>query len=200
MHPTKILPENYISLGTLDLSTDRRKLIQMNILAFGLLLLSAWLFGLVLVAIRPAAAEQISLSNLIQLPAALSFLLLILLVTGIMLVLHEAAHGIFFWHYTHQRPLFAVRLNYAYAAAPEWYIPKRQYLVVALAPLVLLDLLAVGLAFIVPAEWLLGLWALLILNTSGAIGDLWVVGWLLRQPDTCLANDRGDAVTLYKPG
>ena len=37
-------------------------------------------------------------------------------------------------------------------------------------------------------------------NGSGAVGDLAVFFWLMRQPSTCLAYDIGEAVTLYLPG
>ena len=198
MLPTKELPIYYKSIGTLDLSSDRRKLVGLNILAIGLFLLSAWLFGMLIGALRRPDAGQLAF-GFAGLGDALGLVLLLLLVTGIMLVLHEAAHGIFFWWYTRERPKFAIRWSYAYAAAPEWYLPKRKYLVVALAPLVLVTLLGVLAALVVPAAWLKGVWLLLILNTSGAVGDLWVVGWLLRQPESCLANDHGDAVTLYLP-
>jgi hypothetical protein len=198
MLPTTSLPVNYKSVGTLDLSSDRRKLTKLNILAIGLFLFSTWIFGLILGAIRRADSAQLTFS-VSSLPDAIGIVLLLLLVTAIMLLLHEAAHGVFFWRYTRERPMFALRLSYAFTAAPRWYIPKQKYLVVALAPLVLVSLLGILLAFIVPAGWLRGLWLLLVLNTSGAVGDLYVVGWLLRQPDTCLARDQGDMVTLYIP-
>jgi hypothetical protein len=56
-----------------------------------------------------------------------------------------------------------------------------------------------GLAVIpvVPASWLLGVWFVLTMNAGGSVGDLLVAGWLLRQPPTCLAQDRGDSVTLF---
>ncbi len=198
MLPTTTLPETYTSIGTLDLSRDRRKLVQLNLIAIGLLLASGWLFGVLMSAIRPADSAQLAFP-ISGLADALGILLLMLLVTGVMLVLHEGLHGLFFWRYTGERPLFAMRLSYAFAAAPRWYIPKRKYLVVALAPLVGITLLALGAAFLVPAGWLRGLWMLLVLNTSGAVGDMAVVAWLLRQPESCLARDQGDAVTLYLP-
>jgi hypothetical protein len=40
---------------------------------------------------------------------------------------------------------------------------------------------------------------MLILNTSGAVGDLWVVSVLLRTPSTVVCRDHGDYVEMYLP-
>jgi hypothetical protein len=103
-----------------------------------------------------------------------------------------------FW-FTRTRPVFAFRGYYAYAAAPGWYFPRRQYMLVSLAPLVLLSLLGLVLLAFVPAGWFLTVISFVAFNGSGAIGDLAVFIWLLRQPSTCLAYDVGEAVTLYLP-
>jgi hypothetical protein len=64
---------------------------------------------------------------------------------------------------------------------------------------VLISLAGVVLfAFASPA-WLLPTWFVLIMNAGGAVGDLFVAGWLICQPPGCFAQDRGDAVTLYVP-
>jgi hypothetical protein len=59
----------------------------------------------------------------------------------------------------------------------------------------------VGLAVLalVPPGWFLVVISFIAFNGSGAVGDLAVFYWLLRQPSTCLAYDVGEAVTLYLP-
>jgi hypothetical protein len=101
--------------------------------------------------------------------------------------------------FTRTRPVFAFRGYYAYAAAPGWYFPRRQYILVSLAPLVLLSLLGLVALVFVPAGWFLPVILFMSFNGGGAVGDLAVFFWLLRQPSTCLAYDVGDAVTLYLP-
>jgi hypothetical protein len=116
-----------------------------------------------------------------------------------MLVLHELVHGAFFWLFTHQRPHFGFKGAYAYAAAPDWYIPRRQYMLVGISPLVVLSLLGVLLLPVLPAGALLPWLVALAGNAAGAVGDALIVGWLLFQPDSVLVQDHGDAVTVYKP-
>jgi hypothetical protein len=197
MPATQTLPSDFHPIGTFDLKNNPQALLQLNILGFVLFAISAWVFWYALQAIRPDEARfglTIGFSNL---NGIIQAILAVIAVTAGMIVLHEAAHGLFFWLFTRSRPIFAFRVVYAYAAAPTWYIPKGQYLVVALAPLVLLSLLGVALMAILPSEWFMLLLLFLVSNASGAIGDLWVVGWLLRQSAPCYALDQGDAVTLY---
>ena len=40
---------------------------------------------------------------------------------------------------------------------------------------------------------------LLILNTSGAVGDLWIVSALVRAPAGVLGRDAGDCSELFVP-
>ena len=198
MPATQTLPSNFHPIGTFDLKNNPQALLRLNILGFVLFAISAGVFWYALQAIRPNETQfglTIGFSNL---TGIIQGFLAVIAVTAAMIVLHEAAHGLFFWLFTRSRPKFAFRGFYAYASAPTWYIPKGQYLVVALAPLVLLSLLGVALMAILPAEGFTLLLLFLVSNASGAIGDLWVVGWLLRQPAPCYALDQGDAVTLYR--
>jgi hypothetical protein len=197
MQPTRILPEEFHSVGTFDLRSNPQALIRLNIFGFILFALSGWFFVAVLAVLRPAEARAGISFGFASLGALPQTLLGVLLVMAAMIVLHEAVHGIFFWGFTRSKPLFAFKWAYAYAAAPDWYLPKFQYLAVALAPLVLLSLAGIALMAVVPQGWFMALVFFLVMNAGGAVGDLWVVGWLLRQPNACYANDHGDAVTLF---
>jgi hypothetical protein len=197
MPATQNLPSDYHSVGTFDLRNNSKALLQLNILGFVLFVAFTWVFYTLLNLLRPAEAQDglaigfSGVSGLVQIVLATLLLMLV------MIVIHEAAHGICFWYFTRSMPKFALKLTYAYAAAPTWYLPKNQYLVTALAPLVGLSVLGVLLMLVVPQEAFMALLFFLVTNASGAVGDLWVVGWLLRQPQNCYANDQGDAVTLY---
>src|SRR6266699_209791 len=68
----------------------------------------------------------------------------------VVLILHELTHGLFFWLFTKSRPAFGFKGWYAYAAAPGWYLPRAQFLVVVGAPLTLLSLLGEALLLLVP--------------------------------------------------
>ena len=118
--------------------------------------------------------------------------------TVIILLLHEGIHGLFFWVFSRSRPVFGLRPLYAYAGAPTWFFPRRQYAITALGPLVIIA--AVGLLFLMvaPAGWVLMIAFLVAINTGGAIGDIFVFNRLLKSSPTSFANDTGDVVTFYE--
>jgi hypothetical protein len=200
MQSTQTLPPEYQEVGTFDLRNNPQAMLRLNLWGFVLFAVSSWFFTFMLGALRPDDAGSGLALAVSGLNGGWQLVLAIILLTGLMIVLHEAVHGIFFYAYTRSMPKFAFRGVYAFAAAPGWYLPKAQYLVVALAPLVLLSLLGLVLMAVIPAAGFLGLLFFLVTNASGAVGDLWVAVWLLRQPRDCYANDAGDAVTLYVKG
>lgn len=200
MKPVQQLPATYQKIGAIDLKQNGRLMLLLNILGLVGMFLSGYLFFRAILWLRPEYANQVFSGEFRGgLVEIMMVILEILGLTVINILLHEGIHGIFFWLFTGSRPQFAFRWTYAYAAAPDWYIPRNQYLVTSLAPLVLISLLALGMFTFVPSAWLLAVWFVAISNASGAVGDLAVALWLVRQPATCLAQDRGDAVTLYTP-
>jgi hypothetical protein len=114
------------------------------------------------------------------------------------LTLHELVHGIFFWLFTGARAKFAWKWLYAYAAAPEWYIPRGQFLVVTAAPLVLITAAGLALLWVVPQSALLPVLFCVTVNASGAVGDIAAILWLVFQPRDALVNDTGDAICVYR--
>jgi len=199
MPATLHLPEGYRSIGTLDLTKNLRLLVYMNIAGAVLLVGFYYLFIRAAMWMRPEAASQGLTSSFQGLGGVLVILLAVVIIYAAVIVLHEGTHGLFLAWFTHTRPAFAFRGYYAYAAAPGWYFPRNQYMLVSLAPLVLLSLLGLAVLTFVPAGWFLSVISFMAFNASGAVGDLAVFFWLLRQPSTCLAYDVGDAVTLYLP-
>ncbi len=200
MKPVKTLPEAYHPIGSFDLAKDFRLLVWMNVLGLGIYILSGLLFIQILHWLRPAQAGPALAAGLAGLQNILQTLVGLVILYAAVILLHEGLHGIFFWIFTRQRPIFAFKGAYAYAAAPDWFLPRDLYFVTAVAPLVGISLLGVaGFAF-APPTWFLPVLAGLIINAGGAAGDLWVAAWLVRQPPTCYANDRGDAIILYLAG
>ncbi len=200
MHATQTLPTSYRKIGTLDVSTNQRLLLIFNLIGLFVVGICGWLFFRALLALRPEDAVRV-----LRQAQSFTFVETIVLIAAILaltvlhIILHEAIHGIFFWLFTRSRPLFAFRWAYAYAAAPDWYIPRNAFLITTLAPLVLITLAGLILFDFVPFAWLASIWYIITMNAGGAVGDLAVSGWLVGQPPTCLAQDCGDAVTLYVP-
>lgn len=198
MEPTQTLPGHYLPAGVLSVE-NRKVAVGLNLAGLGLLAVFGWLFGQAAVALRPELGLSQLAGSLARLPPAGLLLGLAGALLGV-LALHELVHGFFFWRFTGDRPVFGLNLLYAYAAAPVWYLPRRQFAVVGLAPLVLITLAGLmALPFMPPPVTPFLLLALTV-NAAGAAGDLIMVGWLFTQPADLLVRDSGTAITLYRPG
>ena len=79
-----------------------------------------------------------------------------------------------------------------------WLIPFSSYFWIGLAPFVLISLFGLLLVPQIPVQvlsaWLFGL----IINATGSVGDLYVVGWLLLQKDQLLIQDFGDRIVVFQ--
>jgi Putative zincin peptidase len=113
------------------------------------------------------------------------------------IVLHELVHGAFFWIYSRNRPKFGFRKGYAYAAAPGWFFPRGQYLVIALAPFVLLSILGMALVAMVPVGAIVAILFGMVANAAGAVGDMWIAVKVLREHRKILIEDWGDGMNFY---
>ena len=199
MHPLKTLPENYRIARKLDLSSDRRALLLLNLLGLVLIVISGGAFIALLVWLRPLDAIQV-LSGAPEGAAAKVALGAAIIAAFILLVvLHEAVHGLFFWIVTGAKPCFGFKGVYAYAAAPDWYLPRGPYLLTCLAPLIILTPVGIAVLALAPQPWLVPALFFLAMHTGGAGGDLYMAVLLLGQPANLLALDEGDSFTLYLP-
>jgi hypothetical protein len=188
---TQTLPDGYVQSGEINLKTNKRLAIFLNILAFFVLVISFTLLSIFGGWVRPGAMNfSVSIS------AGPLFILLGLTVFN--LLVHELIHGFFFWMFSRSKPVFALHLLYAYAGAPTWYFPNRQYAIITLAPLVIIGVMGLLLMLLVPVSWLLMIMFLVAFNTGGSMGDLLVFIRLLKGSPTSFANDSGDAVSFFE--
>lgn len=191
------LPENYQLSANFSIK-DTGMLLKMNVAGFFLLILFGWLFIAAAVTLRPDDAATFLVVKWSGVEGLWSVAILLVLIFAA-IVVHEAVHGLGFMLLAKARPIFAFRGVYAYAAAPGYYIPRNPYLVIALAPLVVISLAGVVLMAFVPPLWIAPLVLVCVVNSSGAVGDLWVAWMLLRHPPEALAQDRGDEIEIYAP-
>jgi hypothetical protein len=124
------------------------------------------------------------------------FLLGIVIALVIVPVLHEAVHGIAAMLFG-IRPSYGIGPGFAYTTFPD-PVGKRPYLAIGLAPLIVLSTLGIPLA----AVWEAGTGAViffLIVNASGAIGDLWMSWRIVLQPADARFVDLADGFAVYVP-
>jgi hypothetical protein len=188
---TKTLPEGYAQSGEINLKKNKRLAITLNIVAFFVAVLSFFLLSSFAALTRPGLMNT---SGSITAGVAAGLVGLVVM----LLTIHELIHGFFFWVFTRSRPVFALRLFYAYAGAPDWYIPTRQFALVAVGPLVIIGAVGLLLMLLVPESWVLFIVFVVAFNTGGSMGDLLVLTRLFKLSPTCLVNDTGDVITFYE--
>ncbi|BAY92730.1 hypothetical protein FDUTEX481_00698 [Tolypothrix sp. PCC 7601] len=116
------------------------------------------------------------------------------------IIVHELVHGIAFAAFGGS-PRYGLKIKYllplAYATSPGNFFRRNNFLVIGLAPLVVIDILCLLLLAIFPqAPWLI--WVIAI-NTGGAIGDIWMAVQLIRCPQSIRVEDREEGMAIYAP-
>jgi hypothetical protein len=190
---TNVRPDNAVLVYSLNFKTNKNAAWALNGASLPLFFLFGGLFLAYFLLIRPdirAAFLSTSGNNLL-------FLIVLIAVFVAMIVAHELIHGIFFWIFTRHRPVFGLRGWYAFAAAPGWFLPRRQYLATTLAPFVLLSLLGMVLMAVLPVRAAATALLITAFNAASSVGDLWVAIRLVGQRQPVIVEDLGDGVNFY---
>ena len=126
-------------------------------------------------------------------PSWLATLGLLCAALALVLVLHEGLHGaagLLFGY----RPIFGVQFPLVFTTYEE-KIARNHLVVIALAPLVILDALFVMAFFLIPGEIF---WNLCFaVNTIGALGDVWIVTRVLSHPRETVFQDTKSGVEAW---
>jgi hypothetical protein len=116
------------------------------------------------------------------------------------LVAHEGVHALAFAAFG-GRPRFGAGMRgfipVLVTRSPGVVFTRNQFLVVGLAPLVLLDV--IGLLLLLPDQSAPFGLTMLIINTAGAVGDLWMVGVLAQCPRWARAEDTELGFDVWAP-
>jgi len=115
------------------------------------------------------------------------------------IVLHEAVHGIFIRIFTGANPTFGLELDKGMVyAGSTWYFKRLPYVIIALAPIIVLGaILAIWLAEI-PAQYFWYLYMIQIFNITGAAGDVYITCRMAMMPKDILIKDTGTAMEVYR--
>jgi hypothetical protein len=205
MQATTALPMNYHRQATLDLSRNRMAVVGAIASGIVLLLAVGWLLVQFTNFVRPTALEALRLRDIPTTTPDGGTSVTIPIVDGVValvlvMLIHELVHGMFYWRFAGKRPILGIKGLGVYVAAPsEVYFPRSRYLVVGIAPLVLLTLAGLLLVIIVPVAVVRILILFVALNAAGAAGDLLMVARLLSYSPDTLMQDSGSAVIVYGP-
>ena len=189
--PLHQLPAGYTEVRHVVL-TESRLLLRLNLLSLlPLALMLIWMalwWGLVSPGRASVPAPDI--------PWWLSLIAILLVVFP----LHELLHGLAIRCFGHHARYGAkLSKGVLYATAENALFRRHEYLIVALAPVVLITLAAMLLMRLVPA-WLAYYLALAaVINAGGAVGDLWAARVVSRYSPRALVRDEADGFRVYEP-
>ncbi len=107
--------------------------------------------------------------------------------------LHEGIHGAVALLFGH-RPIFGVKPPFFYVTF-DHKVPRDHFMAVTLAPLVTLDVIFIGF-------YMLNLlrtfsFLCLMINTIGALGDVWIAVKLLAQNRSILVQDTKNGIEIW---
>ena len=134
--------------------------------------------------------------------AAAAFSVPALVLTAILVIpVHEALHGAGYFAFG-GRPKFGAGIRgampYFYATCPGKRFAWGQMLIIGALPLVVIDIVAVAVAGYSPLVLPAGL--AFVLNTTGAVGDIWILAVMLQTPRTALFEDTDEPAMIAWPG
>lgn len=122
----------------------------------------------------------------------------IAIIVGIILymVLHELVHGICMKAFGAEKVKYGFTGLYAYAGS-DCYFSKKAFIIIALAPIVILGIVLLILNFAVVSRWFWAVYVIQLINISGAAGDLYVTFKFMNMPKNIYVKDTGVEMTVY---
>jgi hypothetical protein len=203
-----VLPANYHRQAVLDFSKSRVSVACAVVSGIILLLATGWLLVQFTNLVRPTALDGLRLRDLQTVTPdggqstviPCQFIVDGIIAFAMAMLVHELVHGLFFWRFTGKRPTVGIKGVFVYVAVPsDVYLPRNQYLLVGLAPLVMLTLVGLVLLAIAPGVVAPIVILFVAMNAAGAAGDLTMIVRLLAYPSHTLMQDADTGVVVYGP-
>lgn len=185
------LPAGYAELRQIDLQKDPRLALVVNALGICIFVFGAFIGQLFVPLHTFYSVSGETVLYFVRLAATFGGIILYIF-------LHEFVHGIFIKHYSGQKAEYGYTGMYAYAGSKA-YFNKNNYLVIALAPVVLWGTVLTVLLILLPEYWFWTVCLIQLSNLSGAAGDLYVFRTFSRLPEDILIQDTGVTMTIYAP-
>lgn len=180
----KQLPEGYKEIRNVDLTEDKKTFIVINIFSF---------INFIAIAVLGAIIKPISFT------VDSKFLYLLILAVFlyiIYIILHEAIHGYFMKKFSGIKAYYGHARFCAYAGS-DAYFNKKHYIIISLAPVVILGIVLFIINAIVPQSYFWVIYFVQMGNIAGAAGDFYVIYLMSKMPDDTLTQDTGESMTMY---
>lgn len=192
--PLRELPPGYREVEVL-VATDPQMLIRLNVLALPLMgaALAVMLGWMWLVGRMGGPFMAVALPDWMGIAALIA-----------VFPLHEWLHGLAIRRVGHRPRYGAITVPFGehaklpvalYATADDALFRRGEFIIVALAPLVIVTLAGMALTLLLPAGIFIS--ATVVVHAGGAIGDLWMVRLVLRYPAGAIVRDEADRIRIY---
>ena len=186
MNAVNVLPEGYKEFYSLDLQKDKKKALLVNGIALAISVIMVIPMHFV-----------VPITTLFDISKGYIFkMLTLVLLLVVYMVLHELVHGVAMKLCGTKKVKYGFTGLYAFAGSEDFY-PKKPYIFIALAPVVLWGIVLAVVNILVPTEWFWIIYILQIMNLSGAAGDFFVTIKFSQFPDDILVKDQGVGMVVY---
>lgn len=189
MRAVERLPEGYEEILSLDLNNDKKK----KALIQGFALLIAAVLVVPMCFLVPISS-MFSMDDGLGVYFLRFGVMLALMVAYV--ILHELVHGVAMKICGTKKVKYGFTLLYAFAGSDDYY-GKREYLFIALAPVVFWGIVIAIINPFVSTAWFWVVYLIQIINLSGAAGDIYVTVKFCKLPKDVLIKDAGTSMKVF---
>lgn len=187
-----LLIRDYIVIDQLDFRNNHSDLVTSYVLrVLGLVVFGSIFYETYIILNRYATFYELINIELENVSSVVSIFLLVLDVV-LVLYLHELIHALVYYLTNKQKPKINIRGSVIFAAAPNQIISKRDLIINAFSPFVVISIIGISLLSITPLG--LASWVFMptLVNAAASGGDFMVVYFVLKQKSGTQYNDKGD--------
>lgn len=193
--PEKKSPVGYERIKVIDTVHNKKEAAVVNVLSVStivlMILLGALLFGFERLEAMLTSNDSRVLWWFIFRTVAILFM------AAIYIVMHEGIHMALMKLFRKNCAVkFSYKLVYASVGCDACF-SKIEYLVICIAPLLLLGIVLTVLCVAVPAHWQWPVYIIQVLNLSSAAGDIYIFAILSRMPKDILVRDDGVTISVF---
>lgn len=184
----KHLPVGYRPVKTVDLTEDKKRALVLNAGAI-IIMIFILISGLFISPIK-----SFEIDGIFSLAVKIAVVIL-----GVVLyvILHELIHGIAIKLLTGTKPFYGVTKGAAFAGT-ECFLDRKTYILIALAPLVVLTISLGIISLNSESGWFWLFHILQSFNIGGCIGDIYVMHIIMGFDKDVLVFDKGSSMTFYE--
>lgn len=185
------LPNGYTQIYKIDLQKNKKVALLLNSLS--LLICATMIFLPISFSLFPSFYDTMLVGKSIHILAKGATIFIGII---IYIFLHEWTHGICMRYFSTLPVHYGLTTLYAYGGSNA-YFNKKNYIIIALAPLFIWGIILTIINMLVPVSWFWVVYLIQIINLTGGIGDLYVTWKLIKMPSDILIQDNGVSMAIY---